>query len=68
MIDSSFAILFLLRSTQTSLAKESFAGTLGGAPGTPIEEMEYDRLYVVTITDSGVSTVLLRFGARFEGH
>lgn len=40
---------------------------LGGDPGTPIEEMEYDRLYVVTLTDRGVSTVLLRFGARYEG-
>jgi len=40
---------------------------LGGDPGTPIAEMEYDRLYVVTLTDDGVSTVLLRFGERFEG-
>lgn len=40
---------------------------LGGDPGTPIEEMEYDRLYVVTLTEDGASTVLIRFGARFEG-
>lgn len=40
---------------------------LGGDPGTPIEEMEYDRLYVVTLTGDGASTVLLRFGQRFEG-
>ena len=40
---------------------------LGGEPGTPIAEMEYDRLYIVTITAAGVSTVLVRFGQRFEG-
>ena len=40
---------------------------LGGDPGPPIEAMEYDRLYVVTLTDDGASTVLLRFGRRFEG-
>jgi len=38
---------------------------LGGEPGGPIDEMEYDRLYILTITDVGVSTVLLRFGERF---
>lgn len=36
---------------------------LGGEPGPPIDEMEYDRLYVVTLTGDGASTVLLRFGA-----
>jgi probable phosphoglycerate mutase len=41
--------------------------SLGGEPGTPIAEMEYDRLYIVTITAAGVSTVLVRFGQRFEG-
>lgn len=40
---------------------------LGGDPYSPIEEMEYDRLYVVTLTDDGASTVLIRFGERFEG-
>lgn len=40
---------------------------LGGDPGTPIHEMEYDRLYVVTLGDSGASTILLRFGSPFEG-
>ncbi len=40
---------------------------LGGDPGSDIEEMEYDRLYVVTLTEDGASTVLLRFGARYEG-
>lgn len=39
---------------------------LGGDPGEPIDEMEYDRLYIVTLTDEGASTVLLRFGRRFE--
>jgi phosphohistidine phosphatase SixA len=36
---------------------------LRGEPGPPIAEMEYDRLYVVTLTADGASTVLLRFGA-----
>jgi phosphohistidine phosphatase SixA len=40
---------------------------LGGDPGEPIDEMEYDRLYVVTLTSDGASTVLIRFGERFEG-
>lgn len=39
---------------------------LGGDPGEPIDEAEYDRLYIVTLTDEGASTVLLRFGRRFE--
>ena len=38
---------------------------LGGDPESPIEEMEYDRLYIVTVTRDGVSTVLLRFGDRY---
>ena len=44
-----------------------FVEALGGDPGTPIEEMEYDRLYIVTIFDGAVSSVLLRFGDRFGG-
>ena len=43
------------------------AEALGGDPGSPIEEMEYDRLYIVTLTVDGASTVLLRFGERFGG-
>ena len=39
---------------------------LGGDPVSPIDEMEYDRLYIVTVTDDGVSTVLLRFGEPYE--
>jgi len=36
---------------------------LGGDPGSPIEESsEYDRLYVVTVDESGVTTVLMRYG------
>jgi 2,3-bisphosphoglycerate-dependent phosphoglycerate mutase len=38
---------------------------LGGDPGAPIDEAEYDRLYVVTLMEGGASTVLLRFGAPF---
>lgn len=40
---------------------------LGGDSSGPIDEMEYDRLYIVTVTDAGVSTVLLRFGELYEG-
>lgn len=39
---------------------------LRGEPGPPIDEMEYDRLYIVTLTRDGASTVLLRFGAPFS--
>lgn len=39
---------------------------LGGDPGSPIESLEYDRFYIVTLTDDGASTVLIRFGERFE--
>ena len=39
---------------------------LEGEPGTPIQEMEYDRFYIVTLTDAGASTVLLRFGSPYE--
>lgn len=35
---------------------------LGGDPSDAIDELEYDRLYIVTLTSDGVSTVLLRFG------
>jgi phosphohistidine phosphatase SixA len=40
---------------------------LGGDPGAPIEEFEYDRLYAVVIDVDDVSTILLRFGASFPG-
>jgi broad specificity phosphatase PhoE len=35
---------------------------LGGDPGTPIPDPEYDRLYILTLTSGGTSTVLIRFG------
>jgi broad specificity phosphatase PhoE len=36
---------------------------LGGKPGLPIvEATEYDRLYILTIVNDEVSTVLLRYG------
>lgn len=37
---------------------------LGGEPGEPIESMEYDRLYILTLDVESASTVLLRFGSR----
>ena len=41
---------------------------LGGTPGRPIDESEYDRLYVVSVgADGSVTTTLLRFGEPFEG-
>ena len=37
-----------------------------GGEATPIAEMEYDRLYVVTIPPKGaVTTTLIRFGASY---
>jgi probable phosphoglycerate mutase len=38
---------------------------LGGEPGLAIEPLEYDRLYVVIVSEAGVRTILLRFGASF---
>lgn len=35
---------------------------LGGDPGEPIGSLEYDRLYILTLRGSSVSTVVLRFG------
>lgn len=43
----------------------SLVEALGGEPGSPMEPLEYDRLYLVSVSDSGVRTVLLRFGASF---
>ena len=40
---------------------------LGGDPGLPIETLEYDRLYLVTVEAEGIRTVLLRFGEPFRG-
>ena len=34
---------------------------LGGDPGGPIEPDEYDRLYMLTLTEAAVTTVLIRF-------
>ena len=44
-----------------------FVEALGGEAGTPIAEMEYDRLYIVTLFQDSVSSVLLRFGEKFSG-
>lgn len=41
----------------------SMVELLGGQPGTPIKESEYDRLYTVVLTDGAEPvTVLLRYG------
>jgi len=39
---------------------------LGGDPGPAIEEFEHDRLYILTVSEQGVTTVLLRFGAPYR--
>ncbi len=42
----------------------ALVAALGGAPGGPIAELEYDRLYVLVITpDGAVTTTLLRYGS-----
>jgi len=38
---------------------------LGGDPNGEIEEMEYDRLYMLAVGPGGVDTILLRFGEPF---
>lgn len=41
---------------------------LGGDPVSTIDEMEYDRLYVVVVSSGGAATsTLIRFGAPFVG-
>jgi phosphohistidine phosphatase SixA len=40
---------------------------LGGDPISPMEDDEYDRLYVVTLTPEGATSVLIRFGQLFGG-
>jgi broad specificity phosphatase PhoE len=41
---------------------------LGGDPGPEIEESsEYDRLYILTINSSGVTTLLIRYGSASPG-
>ena len=44
----------------------SLVNALGGEAGPPIEPLEYDRLYIVIISDTGVQTILLRFGVSFH--
>jgi probable phosphoglycerate mutase len=39
---------------------------LGGDPYGAIEEMEYDRLYLLSIGPDEVETILLRFGAPYQ--
>jgi len=41
-------------------------GAFGGEPGPDIAQGEYDRLYILTLTETGTSTVLLRFGAPYR--
>jgi len=40
---------------------------LGGDPHGEIDEMEYDRLYLLSLGAEGTETVLLRFGEPFGG-
>jgi broad specificity phosphatase PhoE len=39
---------------------------LAGEPGGLIAQDEYDRLYILTLTEGGTSTVMLRFGAPYR--
>ncbi len=43
----------------------ALVAALGGDPGSPIEQDEYDRLYMLTLTESAVTTLLIRFGEPF---
>jgi hypothetical protein len=38
---------------------------LGGDPQGPINESEYDRLYIVTIIGGNASSVMLRYGRPY---
>jgi len=39
---------------------------LGGEPGDPMADAEYDRLYVLTLGPAGTTTILLRYGAPYR--
>ena len=41
-------------------------GALGGERSGLIAQEEYDRLYILTLTEGGTSTVMLRFGASYR--
>ena len=45
----------------------SLVAALGGDPGPPIQPLEYDRLYILTVEEDAVRTVLVRFGETFAG-
>ncbi|MEK9501931.1 SixA phosphatase family protein [Gaopeijia maritima] len=45
----------------------AMADRLGGDAVSPISEMEYDRLYLLRLTDGAVETSILRFGAPAPG-
>ncbi len=72
--DGLIATAELLRSTPGhhlvvghSNTTPALVEALGGDPIAPIDEMEYDRIYVVTVAPDGtVSSSLLRFGAPYR--
>jgi len=41
----------------------SLVEALGGDPGLPIESLEYDRLYILTLENGVVRTILVRFSS-----
>ena len=45
----------------------SLVEALGGDPSDPIEPLEYDRLYIVTLVEGRASSVLIRFGNWYDG-
>lgn len=45
----------------------AMVAALGGDPISRIDEMEYDRLYIVTLTPDGASSVMVRFGHPYGG-
>lgn len=45
----------------------SLVEALGGPPSDPIAPLEYDRLYIVTLVEGRTSSVLIRFGNRYDG-
>ena len=53
---------------QGKLAGKPVTELLGGTPGTDINEAgEFDRLYIVTVDESGeASTLLVRYGVPFK--
>jgi hypothetical protein len=45
---------------------QELVAELGGDPGSPVDDDEFDRIYVLIPTEQGVRTLLHRFGQPYQ--